>query len=71
MSIRQAVRIVLSRSTDCRNDDRELITGVLQICPDAHSVSVVRYRAMYQNQQNRFLPTDPKVANRRNRHKPR
>jgi len=69
MPIRQAVRIVLTRSTDCRNDDRRLIDGVLLLCPAAHPSTIVRYRAMFQNQQNQFLPDDLSVAKRRNRHK--
>lgn len=71
MSVRQMVRKVLSQSTICRDDDRALVAGVTQISPNANPVTIVRYRAYYQNKRNLFLPVDPNVAKRRNRHKTR
>ncbi len=69
MSIRLMVRKILSQVATCRDDDRELIFRVHQFRPDAHPATVIRYRAVFQNQLKLFPPIDPTVAKRRNRHK--
>ncbi len=71
MSIRQVVRLTLSRFEECRNDDRLLFAEVFPICPDAHPTTVTRYRAHFQNDLGWFSPTRPDVLKRRNRHKRR
>lgn len=71
MSIRQAVRLCLSHFENCRNDDRLLFTEVFRFCPDAHQSTIIRYRAHFQNELGWFLPTNPDVLKRRNRHKRR
>ncbi len=71
MSTRQAVRLCLSRIEGCRNDDRLLFAEVFSLCPDAHQTTIVRYRAYFQNVLGWFLPTNPDVLKRRNRHKRR
>lgn len=71
MSHRQAVRLVLNHFAESRNDDRLLFAEVLPICPDANPTTIVRYRAYFQNDLGWFLPTNPAVLKRRNRHKRR
>jgi hypothetical protein len=71
MSIRKAARLILSRLVECRNDDQLLFAQVQGFCPGANPMTIVRYRAEYQNDLGWFLPADPDVLKRRNRHKRR
>jgi hypothetical protein len=71
MSIRQAVRLVLSQFEECRNDDLLLFAEVLPLCPGANPTTITRYRAYFQNDLGWFKPTNPDALEKRNRHKRR